>query len=280
MERIDVMKTYKLYINGAFPRSESGRTYELKDSKGKFLANPCQASRKDLRDAVVAARSAANGWSSSTAYLRGQILYRAAEIMESRSDQFVSELLSQEGLTLTAARKQVAEAIDTWVWYAGWSDKISTIDGASNPVSGPFYNITSPEPIGVVALFADAKPSLVSMVAAIAAAITSGNTVIVIAHEKYPLTAISLGEVLVTSDFPAGVVNILTGKISELGSWVASHMDIDAIDASGLSRKELESAQVAGAENLKRIHTFAELKSPQRILAFMESKTIWHPIGI
>ncbi len=278
--RIDVMKTYKLYINGAFPRSESGRVYEVKDSKGKFLANPCLASRKDLRDSVVAARAAQAGWSKATAYNRGQILYRVAEIMEGRREQFAAEIVAMEGVTPKAALAQVEAAIDTWVWYAGWTDKISAVAGSTNPVAGPFYNFTTPEAIGVVAVFADSKPSLLGLVSAIAPVIASGNTAVVVASEKYPLGAITLSEALATSDLPAGVINILTGKSSELASWAASHMDIDAIDATGLSKKQDVETRIAGAENLKRIHTFAEQKSVQRILAFMENKTVWHPIGV
>ncbi len=279
-ERIDVMKTYKLYINGAFPRSESGRVYEVKDAKGKFLANPSLASRKDLRDAVTAARAAQSSWAGATAYLRGQILYRIAEIMEGRTDQFVKEIVAMEGVTSKSALAQVQEAIDTWVWYAGWTDKLSALAGATNPVAGPFYNFTTPEAIGVVGIFADSKPSLLGLVNAVAPVIASGNTAVVVASEKYPLSAITLSEALATSDLPAGVLNILTGKASELSSWAASHMDIDALDATGLSKKDLTEAQKLGADNLKRIHTFSSAKSPQRILAFMEAKTVWHPIGI
>ncbi len=278
--RIDVKKTYKLFINGQFPRSESGRVYEVKDSKGKFLANPAQGSRKDLRECVVAARGAFSGWSSATAFNRGQILYRVAEIMEGRSEQFVAELVAQEAISASAAKLQVAKAIDTWVWYAGWTDKISSISGATNPVAGPYYNFTIPEALGVVAVFADGKPSLLNMVAGLAPVIASGNTAILIASEKYPLSAITLAEALATSDLPAGVVNILTGKAGELVSWVGAHMDIDAVDASGLGKKQLTELKVAGAENLKRIHSFNELNSPLRITSFMESKTVWHPIGV
>jgi hypothetical protein len=280
MARIDVMKTYKLFIGGKFPRSESGRVYELKDAKGKFLANPCQASRKDLRDSVVAARSAFNGWSTATAYNRGQILYRIAEVMQGRSAQFADELIAQEGLTPKAAAAQVEQAIDLWVWYAGWSDKLSALSGAENPVSGPFYNFTSPEALGVVGAFVDGKPSLLSLVGAIAPIITSGNTAVVVASEKFPLSAITLSEVLATSDLPAGVVNTLTGKSSELISWMGEHMEIDGIDATGLSAKALTELKIAGANNLKRIHSFSDEATPARIQAFMESKTIWQNVGI
>ena len=280
MARIDVMKTYKLFIGGKFPRSESGRVYELNDAKGNFLANPCQASRKDLRDAVTAARAAQPGWASATAYNRGQILYRIAEVMEGRSSQFVDELVAQEELLPKVAQTQVQKAIDLWVWYAGWTDKIATIAGSTNSVSGPYYNFTTPEALGVVGAFVDGKPSLLNLVAATAPIIASGNTAIIVASEKYPLSAITLSEVLATSDLPAGVVNVLTGKSAELVSWMGSHMDIDGVDGTGLSTKALGELKLAGADNLKRVHTFDELATPQRILAFMENKTVWHPIGI
>jgi len=280
MSRIDVMKTYKLYINGAFPRGESGRVYEVKDSKGKFLANPCQASRKDLREAVVSARAAQTGWVSSTAYLRGQILYRVAEMMESRKSEFIDVIVASEGKSVSAATAEVTAAIDMWVWYAGWSDKISTIAGSTNQVSGPFYNFTIPEAIGVVAIFASEKSPLLSLVSAVGGVLASGNTCIVIAAEKSPLAAIALAEVLATSDVPNGVVNILTGKSSELVPWIGSHMDIDAVDVSGLSKKQESEVRIAGADNLKRVHRFTEMRSAQRVLAFVENKTVWHPIGV
>ena len=278
--RIDVKKTYKLYIGGAFPRSESGRSYEVKSAKGVFIANPSQASRKDLRDAVVAARSAQAGWSSATAFNRAQILYRVAEIMEGRTSQFVDEIVALEGVTPAAAKKQVEAAIDLWVWYAGWCDKISTIFGATNPVSGSFYNFTTPEAMGVVGVFAPQKSSLLGVVQSLAPVLAAGNTAILIASEKFPLPAISLGEVLATSDVPGGVVNILTGITAELAPWMASHMDVDAIDASGLSAAQEKEARLEGVENLKRIFSFKGDQTPQRVLAFMENKTVWHPIGI
>jgi len=278
--RIDVTKTYKLFINGQFPRSESGRVYELKDFKGKFLANPALGSRKDLRDCVVSSRAAFPGWSSATAYNRGQILYRIAEIMEGRSEQFISELTSQEGLSASAAKIEVQKAIDLWVWYAGWTDKISALSGSNNPVAAPFYNFSSSEALGVVAVFADGKPSLLSLVAGVAPVITSGNVAILVANEKFPLSSVTLAEVLATSDLPAGVINVITGKAEELAPWVGSHMDIDGVDATGLPKKLLKELEIAGAENLKRIHTFDSLKSPNRILGFTELKTVWHPIGI
>ena len=278
--RIDVLKTYKLFIGGAFPRSESGRVYAVKAAKGNHLANPSLASRKDLRDAVVAARAAFGGWSGATAYNRGQILYRMAEILEGRREQLISEITALEGSTAKLAATQVQESIDLLVWYAGWSDKISSLAGSTNPVSGPYYNFSTPEPIGVVAIFAAAKPSLLNLVGALASVIVAGNSAIVIASEKFPLPAITFSEVLATSDLPAGVVNILTGSSAELAPWAASHMDIDAIDASGLTVKQLKEAQIAGAQNLKRIRVHTSIKSATRILSFTETKTVWHPIGI
>jgi acyl-CoA reductase-like NAD-dependent aldehyde dehydrogenase len=278
--RLDVKKTYKLFIGGAFPRSESGRTYEVKDAKGNFIANPSLASRKDLRDAVVAARSAHGGWSGATAFNRGQILYRIAEMMEGRTSQFVDEVVALEGVTPSAAKKQVEAAIDLWVWYSGWCDKIGAIYGSTNAVSGSFYNFTIPEALGVVTVFAPAKPSLLGLVQSLAPVLAGGNTAIVIASEKYPLSAITLSEALGTSDLPAGVVNILTGSSAELAPWAGSHMDIDGIDASGLSTAQEKDLRIAGADNLKRIFRFKEAKSPQRVLAFMENKTVWHPIGV
>ena len=280
MSRIDVKKTYKLFIGGQFPRSESGRSYEITSADGKFIANPALASRKDLRDAVTAAKSALPGWSGATAFNRGQILYRIAEIMEGRRDQFVAEILALEGGTTKAATAQVTEAIDLWVWYAGWCDKISTIAGATNPIAGPYYNFTIPEELGVVGVIAEQKESLLGLIAAIAPVISTGNTAVVIASEKRPLPAITLSEALATSDLPAGVLNILTGKVSELAPWLASHMEIDGLDVTGVNSKIESELRIAGAENLKRIHRFNKAQSPERMLAFMEAKTVWHPIGV
>ena len=280
MSRIDINKTYKLFIGGAFPRSESGRVYEIKGSNKKFLANPALASRKDLRDAVVAAKSAQAGWAGATAFNRGQILYRIAEIMQGRSEQFTEEISALEGITSKAAKLQVEEAIDTWVWYSGWCDKLSSVAGSQNQVSGPFYNFTTPESLGVVAIFAESKPSLLGAVRTLAPVLAGGNSAVLIASEAYPLPAITLGEVLATSDLPAGVVNILTGKTSELYPWVGSHMEIDGVDVAGLSKKQEEELKLVGADNLKRIARFSTTNHPERILSFMEQKTIWHPIGI
>lgn len=278
--RVEVKKTYKLYINGAFPRSESGRSYQVKSKNGKFVANPAQASRKDLRDAVTAARAALVGWSGATAYNRGQILYRIAEIMQSRSAEFVSEIMALEGVTNKVASAQVSEAIDLWVWYAGWTDKISSTAGSTNPIAAPYYNFTIPEPVGVVGVIATEKESLLGIVRGLAPVIAGGNTSVLIASQSRPLCAIALAEVLATSDLPAGVVNILTGKKSELNPWLATHMEVDAVDISGLDSKSEGEFRTSGVDNLKRIHRFADMPSPSRILSFMEFKTVWHPIGI
>ena len=280
MSRIDVNKTYKLFIGGAFPRSESGRVYEIKGANKKFIANPSLASRKDLRDAVVAAKAAQPGWANTTAFNRGQILYRIAEIMEGRSEQFVDEICALEGVTNKVAKSQVEAAIDTWVWYSGWCDKLSSVTGSLNQVSGPFYNFTTPEPLGVVAIFAENKPSLLGVVRTLAPVLAGGNSAVLIASENYPLPAITLSEALATSDVPGGVVNILTGKSAELAPWVGSHMEIDGVDVAGLSKKQEEELKLVGADNLKRIFRFNPDNHPERIASFMEQKTVWHPIGI
>lgn len=278
--RIDVMKTYKLYIGGAFPRSESGRSYELKDKKGNFIANPALASRKDLRDAVLAAKNAGSGWSHATAFNRGQILYRIAEMIEGRSEQFISEIMALEGVSASVARNQVEATIDLWVWYAGWTDKIATAAGGINPIAGPYYNFTIPEALGVIGVIAEEKESLLGLTRGLAPVIASGNTSVLIASESRPLPAITFAEVLATSDLPAGVVNILTGKREELIPWLAAHMEVDGIDVSGLPKSADVEIKKSGVDNLKRIHRFDQEVSPKRILSFMEYKTVWHPIGI
>lgn len=277
--RIDVRKTYKLYINGQFPRSESGRVYEIKNGKD-FIANPAQASRKDLRDAVTSSRSAQTRWANATAYNRGQILYRIAEMLEGRTSQFIEEICALEKMTSAQAKVQVLKAIDRWVWYAGWSDKIATTFGVTNPVAGPYYNFTVPEPMGVVGILAPEKPSLLGLVDCLAPVLVSGNTAIVVASQSAPLTAITFAEVLATSDLPAGVCNILTGIKDELAPWMASHMDINAMDISGAQKKNHPALREAGADNLKRIFSFNESVKTQRMIPFLEAKTIWHTIGI
>ena len=278
-DRIDVKKTYKLFINGAFPRTESGRTYEIKSAKGVFIANPCLASRKDLKDAVVAARAAQSGWNKASAYNKGQILYRIAEMLEGRRGQFVDEIVLVTGATKSKAEKEVTDSVDRLVWYAGWSDKLSSLSGALNPVAGPYYNFTVPESMGVIAAIAPEVPSLLGLIDAIAPIIVGGNTVVVLASTKAPLSAMSFAEVIATSDVPAGVINILTGKKDEIAPWIASHMDIDGFDISGLAAKSHSAIRIAGAENLKRIYSFKSA-DPGRILAFLENKTVWHPIGL
>ena len=278
VDRLEVKKTYKLYINGAFPRSESGRVYEVKTSKGALIANPSLASRKDLRDAVVAARAAQSGWAKATAYNRGQILYRIAEMLEGRADQIATEISSATGVTSKKAHDEVLTAIDRWVWYAGWSDKLSAAFGATNPVSGPYYNFTIPEPQGVIA--AAPAENFLALIDAIAPAIVSGNTIVALVPGSAAIAAMTFAEVLATSDLPAGVINILTGSHDELAPWAASHMDIDGFDISGIAKKKRADIKVSGAENLKRIHSFDGALSPTRIYAFMEAKTVWHPIGV
>ncbi len=247
-DRLDVRKTYKLYIGGKFPRSESGRSYEVTDSKGRFVANAAMASRKDARDAVVAARKAFPGWSAATAYNRGQVLYRVAELLEGRRGQFVDEVGAGEGLSRSKAEAAVDAAIDRWVWYAGWSDKIAQVHGSSNPVAGPFFDFSTPEPTGVVALLAPQESSLLGLVSVVAPAIVSGNTVVVLASENAPLPAVTLGEVLATSDVPGGVVNVLTGRTAEVAPWLASHMDVNAIDLVGAPTNLLADLEVAAAD--------------------------------
>ncbi|MFM7014482.1 MAG: aldehyde dehydrogenase family protein [Actinomycetota bacterium] len=281
--RLDIKKTYKLFIGGKFPRSESGHTYELTSSKGEFVANVVLASRKDARDAVVAARAAQAGWASATAYNRGQILYRIAEMLEARREQFVAEIRELTGTTEKAANQEVDEAIDSWVWHAGWSDKIDSVAGSMNPVAGPFFNISTNQPTGVVAAFAPQQSSLVGLVNTIAPIIVTGNTVVVVASESLPLSAITLSEVLATSDLPGGVVNVLTGKESDLAPWLTSHQDVNAVDLEGTS--DSVSLEIRAAETLKRVvrpGTFSRIGSKgylQQILSFMEVKTVWHPKG-
>lgn len=276
-KRLTVPKTYKLAIGGAFPRSESGRTYEVLSAKGAFLANAAQGSRKDARDAVVAARAAVKGWSGATAYNRGQVLYRVAEVLEGRRAQFVDEIVAQEGISVAAAGAQVDEAIDLWVWYAGWCDKYAQIAGNANPVAGPYFNISVPEPTGVVAIVAPQDSALLGFVSVVAPALVAGNSVVVIASERFPLSAISLAEVLATSDVPGGVVNVLTGSPAEMAPWLASHQDVNALDLAGAGDLEWVDLQIAAADTLKRVIAPGEvIASPERISAFTEIKTVWH----
>ncbi|PWC07272.1 aldehyde dehydrogenase family protein [Mycetocola zhujimingii] len=281
MSRLAVPKTYKLYIGGKFPRSESGRTYEVTSKDGVFLANAAKASRKDARDAVVAARSALSGWSGATPYNRGQVLYRIAELLEGRRVQFIDEIEQSEGVSTEAATAQVDEAIDRWVWYAGWADKYVQVAGNANPVSGPYFNLSVPEPTGVVAIVAPQGTSLLGLVSVVAPALVAGNTVVVIASESLPLSAISLSEVLATSDVPGGVVNILTGSPAEITPWLASHADVNALDLTGAGDLDWIDLEIAAAETLMRVlrpenGTDAAAPSLDRITALTETKTVWH----
>ena len=276
-KRLSVPKTYKLAIGGAFPRSESGRTYEVVSAKGAFLANAAKASRKDARDAVVAARAAVKGWSGATAYNRGQVLYRVAEVLEGRRAQFVEEIAAQEGVSVAAAGTQVDDAIDLWVWYAGWCDKYAQVAGNANPVAGPYFNITVPEPTGVVAIVAPQDSALLGLVSVVAPALVAGNTVVVLASERFPLSAISLAEVLATSDLPGGVVNVLTGSSAEVAPWLASHADVNALDLAGADELDWVDLEIAAADTLKRVLPPGPVEaSPARIAAFTETKTVWH----
>jgi acyl-CoA reductase-like NAD-dependent aldehyde dehydrogenase len=281
--RLDVRKTYKLFIGGKFPRSESGRSYELVDHKGEFLANVAHASRKDARDAIVAARAAFAGWSGATAYNRGQVVYRIAELMQGRREQFVAELRAQAGHSQRVAEREVDEAIDAFVWYAGWSDKIDAVAGSMNPVSAPFFNISTNQPTGVVAILAPQQSGLLGLVHSLAPAIVSGNTAVLVSSATLPLSAVTLSEVLATSDVPAGVVNILTGQAGELGSWLASHADVNAIDLEGAT--DWVDLEISAADTLKRVIRPGSFErtgatgSLDHILSLMEVKTVWHPKG-
>jgi acyl-CoA reductase-like NAD-dependent aldehyde dehydrogenase len=284
-DRIAVRKTHKLYIGGAFPRSESGRTYEALDAKDRFIANMAKASRKDARDAVRAARSAFPGWSSRTPYNRGQVIYRIAEVMEGRRDQLVDQLREATGITSKAAEKRVDETIDRVVWYAGWADKYVQVLGNANPVSGPFFNLSTPEPTGVVAIVAPTVP-LLPLVSTVLPAITTGNTVVVVASEQHPVPAVTLAEIMATSDLPGGVVNLLTGSPAEIAPWLATHLDVDALDLSGIDDAELaRSLEADAAEDLKRVRRpgkedWVAEPTLSRLEQWTEIKTVWHPIGV
>jgi acyl-CoA reductase-like NAD-dependent aldehyde dehydrogenase len=285
--RLEVRKTYKLYVGGAFPRSESGRSYEVVDHKGRFLANASQASRKDGRDAVGAARKAFGGWSSRTPYNRGQVLYRVAEVLEGRRAQFVEEVSLSEGLSTSKAEAAVDAAVDRLVWYAGWADKLAQVVGGANPVSGPYFNFSMPDPSGVVAVVAPQDSSLLGLVSVIAPVIVTGNTAVVVTSFERPLPAITLSEVLATSDVPGGVVNVLTGDATEVAPWLASHMDVNGLDLTGIEDAALaRTLEESAAENLKRVlrpapgTDWSVEPGIERMTAFLETKTVWHPIGI
>lgn len=278
-EHLPVDKTFKLFIGGAFPRSESGRTFAVRDAKGALLANASQASRKDLREAVRAARGAQESWAGRTAYNRGQILYRVAEIMEARRPEFVA-VLRQIGVTPKAASKQVDQAIDRWVWYAGWADKTHHVLGTVNPVSGPYFNFTFPEPTGVVGVMAPDQPALLGLVSRLAPVIVSGNTAVAVIEGPASLVAITLAEVLATSDLPGGVVNLLTGQKNELLPWMMGHLDINAVDLTGAPEDLDPEVLEAAAVNVKRtVWGDPVAESLYAIADFLEMKTVWHPIG-
>ena len=286
-DRIEVRKTHKLFVGGAFPRSESGRTYEATNSQGEFLANVAKASRKDARDAVLAARTGFNSWSKATAYNRGQVLYRIAEVMEGRKDQFISDIQDAEAVSAKKATHQTDQAIDRVLWYAGWADKYAQVLGNTNPVSGPFFNFSIPEPTGVVAAVAPADSSLLGLISVIAPIITSGNSVIVIASMASPIPAITLSECLATSDVIAGNINILTGDPAEIMPSLASHGDVNALDLTGITDPELEKAlQIEAAGTVKRVRSapvnpdWQATPSLSRLRAFTEVKTVWHPMGM
>ncbi|MEJ2859330.1 MULTISPECIES: aldehyde dehydrogenase family protein [unclassified Saccharothrix] len=285
-ERISVAKTYKLYIGGAFPRSESGRSYPVTDTKGAFLANAAQGSRKDARDAVAAARKAFPGWSGATAYNRGQVLYRVAEVLEGRREQFIAEVGAAEGVAVKKAQALVDAAIDRWVWYAGWTDKIATVLGASNPVAGPYFSFSVPEPTGVVAVLAPQQSSLLGLISVVAPVVAAGNTAVVVTSQDRPLPAVTLSEVLATSDLPGGVVNVLTGRTAEIAPWLASHADVNALDLTGAPEALRADLEQAAAGTVKRVlrsrpsEDFTREPDLARIRAFVESKTVWHPIGV
>jgi acyl-CoA reductase-like NAD-dependent aldehyde dehydrogenase len=281
--RLPVKRTAKLFIGGEFLRSESGRTFEVTDARGELLAHAARASRKDLRDAVKAARAAQRGWAAKTPYNRGQILYRVAELMEGRRAQFEVELVAGGA---TDPPRGVSASIDRWVWYAGWADKIAQVAGGTNPVAGPYFNFTIPEPTGVVGIVAPPDQPLLGLVSRIAPAIVSGNTAVVIASETGPLPAVTLSEVLATSDVPGGVVNMLTGSAAELVPWLAGHMDVNAIDLTGCTDDLAREAEVLAAENVKRVHRGPggdpfdrRAQDLAEITALMEFKTVWHPMG-
>ncbi|GGS25138.1 aldehyde dehydrogenase family protein [Streptomyces griseoviridis] len=292
-ERLSVLKTYKLYVGGKFPRSESGRVYEVTTrtsaadaaGKGAWLANAPLASRKDARDAVVAARKAFGGWSGATAYNRGQVLYRVAEMLEGRRAQFAREVAAAEGLPKSRAAEQVDAAIDRWVWYAGWTDKIAQVLGGANPVAGPYFNLSSPEPTGVVAVLAPQESSLLGLVSVVAPVIATGNTAVVVASERSPLPALSLAEVLATSDVPGGVVNLLSGRTAEIAPALAAHQDVNAIDLAGADPALAKELEVAAADNLKRVlrphpvDDWTATPGLDRMTPFLETKTVWHPTG-
>ena len=290
-ERVEVRKTYKLYIGGAFPRTESGRSYEVFDARGRLLANASRGTRKDIREAVRAARKAFPGWSAKTAYNRSQILYRIAELLEGRREQFIAEVAAAQGVGRQRATREVDAAIDRWVWYAGWADKFSQVVGTVNQVNGSYFNFSVPEPTGVVGVIAPEDSSLLGLVSRLAPVIVGGNAAVVVASESRPLPAVTLTEVLATSDVPGGVVNLVTGLRREIVPALAAHMDVNALDAFGVAPPEAVVVEESGVENVKRVirppraglerydWLGETAQSPYLIGEFIETKTVWHPIG-
>jgi acyl-CoA reductase-like NAD-dependent aldehyde dehydrogenase len=277
--RLGVAKTYKLYVGGAFPRSESGRSYPVTDAKGRLLAHAALASRKDLRDAVSAARAALPAWSGATAYNRGQVLYRVAEMLQARHDQFVDDVVAAEGLSRKRAGAAVDAAIDRWVWYAGWTDKIATVLGSVNPVAGPYINFSTPVPTGVIGVLAPESSSLSGLVDVLAPVLATGCTAVVVASPTRPLPAVGLGEVLATSDVPGGVVNLLTGQVTELGPWLAAHADVDGLDLAGAPDELAVDLERAAADTVKRVLPAGTVSDMGRLRAWTELTTVWHPVG-
>jgi acyl-CoA reductase-like NAD-dependent aldehyde dehydrogenase len=282
--RLAVRKTYKLFIGGAFPRSESGRVYPVSGAGGTLLGNAAQASRKDARDAVTAARAAVSRWAGATAYNRGQVLYRVAEMLEGRAAQFAAEVAAAERIGDREAGRLVDAAIDRWVWYAGWPDKVAQVAGSANPVAGPYFNFSVPEPTGVVAVIAPPDSSLLGLVSVVAPVIATGNAAVVVASQDRPLPAVSLAEVLATSDLPGGVANVLTGFTAELAPVLAGHMDVNAIDLTGAEPSSRADLERLAADSVKRVFAADEdwsaPPSARRMLAFTETKTVWHPMGV
>ena len=285
MTHLAVSKTYKLFIGGAFPRSESGRTYQARDRKGNFMANAALASRKDLRDAVVAARKGYTAWSKATAYNRGQVIYRIAEMLESRRTEFAELIMISSGSSREDATAEVEAAIDRLVHYAGWTDKLAAVMGSANPVSSPYFSYSAPEPMGVVGVLAPSGSPLLGLISVITPVITSGNACVLIATEEDPCVAITFAEVTATSDVPAGVINILTGRSSELAPHLAAHADVNALDLTGSDPEIRASLEEAAAETVKRVYVpkgepnFAAPPGTARLRAFLEIKTVWHPTG-
>lgn len=286
MSRVEVRKTHKLFIGGAFPRSESGRTYEVTDAQGEFIANVAQASRKDARDAVLAARAAFAKWSTATAYNRGQVLYRIAEVMEGRRDQFMAEIEAGEGVSTKKAINQLDAAIDRWVWYAGWADKYAQVIGNTNPVAGPYFNFSIPEPSGVVAAVAPQDQSILGLTSVIAPIIVTGNSSIVMPSPAHPIPAITLAECLATSDVPGGVVNILTGAPAEVMPWLAEHADVNGLDLTGIVDEsvaaDLERQSAGTVKRVRQPKPNVDWYAPpslSHLRQFTEIKTVWHPLG-